>query len=165
EGSRLEQLDGACGRRRAGCLEAEGGARRGNRRRWQHPARPHADGERPDRRVAVDDLPGRARGRGAPLRRDQRPKAGAPRRDPDRRRPRVPHLRRRPRGRMNYHDTLIEVADDCPASEGQVPQARGGKKTNAVVEYELLAKHPYTYTEEDIAFGVYAVLHDIPKPS
>jgi hypothetical protein len=66
---------------------------------------------------------------------------------------------------MNYDDTLIEVAADCPATEGQVPQARGGKKTKAVVEYELLVKHPYTYTEEDIAFEVYAVLHDIPKAS
>ena len=64
---------------------------------------------------------------------------------------------------MNYHDTLIEVADDCPATEAQVPHARGAKKTKAVVEYELLIKHPYTYTEEDIAFEVYAVLHDIPK--
>jgi hypothetical protein len=64
---------------------------------------------------------------------------------------------------MNYYDTLIEVADDCPATEGEVPQARGGKKTKAVVEYELLVRHPYTCTEEDIAFEVYAVLHDIPK--
>ena len=63
---------------------------------------------------------------------------------------------------MNYYDTLIEVADDCTATEGRVPQARGGKKTKAVVEYELLVKHPYTYTEEDIAFEVYAVLNDIP---
>jgi hypothetical protein len=53
---------------------------------------------------------------------------------------------------MNYYNTLIEVADDCPASEGQVPRARGGKKTKAVVEYDLLSEHPYTYTEEDIAF-------------
>ena len=66
---------------------------------------------------------------------------------------------------MNYHDTLIEIADDCPVIKGQVPQASGGKKTKAVVEYELLVKHPYTYTEEDIAFEVYAVLHDIPKAS
>src|SRR5881397_182824 len=44
EGSRLEQLDGACGRRHAGGVEAEGGARRGDRRRRQHPARAHADG-------------------------------------------------------------------------------------------------------------------------
>src|SRR5437870_1427604 len=64
---------------------------------------------------------------------------------------------------MNYYDTLIEVADDCPATSGQLPQARGGKKTKAVVEYELLVKHPYTYTEEGIAFEVYAVLHEIPK--
>jgi hypothetical protein len=64
---------------------------------------------------------------------------------------------------MNYHDTLIEVADDCPATNGQVPQARGDKKTKAMVEYELLVKHPYTYTEEYVAFGVYAVVHDIPK--
>ena len=66
---------------------------------------------------------------------------------------------------MNYYDTLIEIAADCPVTTGQVPQARGGKKTKAVVEYELLVKHPYTYTEEDIAFEVYAVLHDIPKAS
>jgi hypothetical protein len=66
---------------------------------------------------------------------------------------------------MNYYDTLIEVADDCPANEGHVPQARGGKKTKAVVEYELLAKAPYTYTEEEIAFEVHAVLHEIAKAS
>ena len=66
---------------------------------------------------------------------------------------------------MNYYETLIEVADDCPATEGRVPQARGGKKTKAVVEYELLVKHPYAYTEEDIAFEVYAVLHDVAKAS
>jgi hypothetical protein len=64
---------------------------------------------------------------------------------------------------MNYYDTLIEVADDCPATKGHVPEARGGKKTKPLVEYELLVKRPYTYTEEDVAFGVYAVLHDVPK--
>jgi hypothetical protein len=64
---------------------------------------------------------------------------------------------------MNYYDTLIEVPDDCPVTEAQVPQARGGKKTKAVVEYELLVEQPYKYTEEDIAFETYAVLHDIPK--
>ena len=34
-----------------------------------------------------------------------------------------------------------------------------------MVEYELLVKHPYTCTEEDIAFEVYAVLHEIPSAS
>ena len=58
---------------------------------------------------------------------------------------------------MNYFDTLIEVADDCPTKKAQVPLARGGKKTKAVVEYEILVKHPYSHTEEDIAFETYAV--------
>ena len=66
---------------------------------------------------------------------------------------------------MNYYDTLVEVADDCPATVAEVPQARGGRKTKALVEYELLAENPYTYTEEDIAFGVYGALHDIAKAS
>jgi hypothetical protein len=66
---------------------------------------------------------------------------------------------------MNYYDTLIEIAEDCPATEAEVPRARGDRRTKAQVEYELLAKHPYTYTEEDIAFQVHAVLHDIPKAS
>jgi uncharacterized protein DUF6157 len=64
---------------------------------------------------------------------------------------------------MNYHDTLIEVADDCPTKRALVPQARGGRRTKAVVEYEILVEHPYSRTEEDIAFETYAVLHDIPK--
>ena len=64
---------------------------------------------------------------------------------------------------MNYRDTLIEVAEDSPAAEARVPETRAGKKTKALVEYELLAQHPYTYTEEDIAFQVHAELHDIPK--
>jgi Family of unknown function (DUF6157) len=64
---------------------------------------------------------------------------------------------------VNYYDTLIQVADDCPATEGEVPAARGGRKTKAVVEYELLVSHPYAYNEEDIAFEVYAVLHAISK--
>jgi len=50
---------------------------------------------------------------------------------------------------MNCYDTSIEVADDCPTKKAQVPQARDGKKTNAVVEYEMLVKHPYSHTEED----------------
>lgn len=64
---------------------------------------------------------------------------------------------------VNYYDTLIEVADDCPATEAEVPRARGGKKTKPVLEYEMIANHPYEYTEEEIAFELYAVLRGIPK--
>jgi len=64
---------------------------------------------------------------------------------------------------VNYYDTLIAIADDCPTTKAQVPQARGAKKTKAVLEYEMIANHPYRYTEEDLAFELYAVLHNIPK--
>jgi hypothetical protein len=64
---------------------------------------------------------------------------------------------------MNYYDTLIEIADDCPASEATVPQAKDAKKTKRVLEYEMIANHPYKYTEQDIGFETYAILRDIPK--
>ncbi|WP_248962145.1 DUF6157 family protein [Sphaerisporangium perillae] len=53
---------------------------------------------------------------------------------------------------VNYYRTFIAVADDCPVTEGVVPQARGGKKTVAVLQYEMLAGNPYVYTQEDVLF-------------
>src|SRR5262249_26998194 len=92
-------LESAEGRRGGGGHEAEAGAGRGNRRPRQLPARTHADGARSRRRAAAEDLPGRARRRRAPLRRDQRQETDAPRRHPDRRRRcRLPYLRGRRRG-------------------------------------------------------------------
>jgi hypothetical protein len=64
---------------------------------------------------------------------------------------------------MNYYDTFIEVADDCPAASAQVPQVKDGHKTKPVLEYEMIANHPYQYTEEDVAFQTYALMHDMPK--
>jgi hypothetical protein len=64
---------------------------------------------------------------------------------------------------MNYYNTLIEVADDCPVQKAEVPHTKSGKKTKPSTEYEMLISNPYVYTEEDLAFGVYAALHDIPK--
>lgn len=52
----------------------------------------------------------------------------------------------------NYFDTLIAVAADCPVSSSVVPEPRGGKKTVAVLQYEMLAGHPYTLRQEDVLF-------------
>ena len=43
-----------------------------------------------------------------------------------------------------------------------MPRAKAGKRTKPVLEYELLAAHPYEYTEADVAFETYARLHGIP---
>ncbi len=55
----------------------------GNRSPRQLSTRAHAAGARPGRRVAAEDLSDRAGGWRAPLRRDQRQEAPAPRRQPD----------------------------------------------------------------------------------
>jgi dihydrofolate reductase len=58
-------------------------ARRGNPGPRQLPADAHPARARPGRRAAAEDLPGRARGRRAPLRRDQRQETHAPHQRPD----------------------------------------------------------------------------------
>ena len=63
---------------------------------------------------------------------------------------------------MNF-DTFIEVAEDCPAVRAEVPPARGGRATKALVEYELIAGEPYQLTEEDVAFRTRVVMRDIPE--
>lgn len=56
----------------------------------------------------------------------------------------------------NYENTLIEVADDCPADAGQVPPSRGHKKSVANYQYEMLMDKPYQYTSDDVLFAVFA---------
>ena len=61
----------------------------------------------------------------------------------------------------NYFDTFIEVAEDSPASKGEVPPYRGDKKSVANLQYEMLEKNPYRYTSDDVLFSVYADRKDI----
>lgn len=53
---------------------------------------------------------------------------------------------------LNYFDTLIAVADDCPVDHAVVPEARGGKPTVAVLQYDMLAGDPGRLTQPDILF-------------
>ena len=62
----------------------------------------------------------------------------------------------------NYYNTFIEVADDCSAPLAEVPPLKGDKATVAVIHFELIAEHPYAYTQEDILFETYARTHAIP---
>ena len=57
---------------------------------------------------------------------------------------------------MNYHDTFIRVAPDCPVSEAVVPTGRREEKSIPQVEYELLSENPYTLTQEELLFAVHA---------
>jgi hypothetical protein len=53
---------------------------------------------------------------------------------------------------MNDVETFIAVAEDCPVTRGTIPEPRGGKRPVALIQYELLAHSPYTYTQEDVLF-------------
>ncbi|MGY4475812.1 DUF6157 family protein [Bradyrhizobium sp. USDA 3364] len=53
----------------------------------------------------------------------------------------------------NCFNTLIRVAEDCPAQRGEEPQLRGGQPTVAVLQYRMLAGAPYQYTSDDVVFA------------
>ncbi len=53
---------------------------------------------------------------------------------------------------MNYVQTLIAVADDCPVKKGVIPEPRGGKPTVATLQYDMIANSPYVHTQEDVLF-------------
>jgi hypothetical protein len=58
-------------------------------------------------------------------------------------------------GFMSYQDTFILIAPDSPVQESIVPVAKGDKKTQHQIQYELLTAHPYQYTHEDLVYEVY----------
>jgi hypothetical protein len=56
----------------------------------------------------------------------------------------------------NYYETFIEVAEDCPVTEAEIPSMKNGEKTVAFLHYELIANNPYIYTSDDVIFNTYA---------
>lgn len=60
----------------------------------------------------------------------------------------------------NYHNTFIEVADDCKASEGTIPPVKNDKKTVASIQFEF-AIRPYQFTSDEILFRVHAIRRDL----
>jgi hypothetical protein len=63
---------------------------------------------------------------------------------------------------LNYYDTLIAVADDCRATNGMIPQPRGGKPTVAMLQYEMLIDRPFRYTQEDVLFESWFARQGLP---
>lgn len=59
-------------------------------------------------------------------------------------------------GSTNYFNTFIEIAGDCPTQEGEMPPAKGDKKSVANLQFDMLYGHPYQYTSDDVLFTVFA---------
>lgn len=63
----------------------------------------------------------------------------------------------------NYQNTFIAIADDCTAVAGEMPPIKGDKKTVANLQFELVYKHPYKYTSDEVLFQIYAERNDLAK--
>ena len=53
----------------------------------------------------------------------------------------------------NCFNTLIRVAEDCPAQRGEEPQLRGGQPMVAVLQFRMIAGALYKYTSDDVVFA------------
>lgn len=63
----------------------------------------------------------------------------------------------------NYQDAFIAIADDCPVSSAEIPPVKGYKKTAANIQFDMVSKHPYQYTSDDVLFQVYAEKNDLTE--
>lgn len=63
----------------------------------------------------------------------------------------------------NYYDTFIEISADCPATDGEVPPAKGDAKTAANIQFDMISKNPYKYTSDDVMFQVFAHKNDLTE--
>lgn len=63
----------------------------------------------------------------------------------------------------NYFNTLIEIAEDCPAAIGEIPPVKGNKKSIANLQFEMLYQNPYVFNSDDVLFAVFAARNEIPS--
>lgn len=56
---------------------------------------------------------------------------------------------------MNYQETFITVAPDCPVSHSSIPTTKGDARPIHLIQYELLSQQPYTFTGEELIFETY----------
>jgi hypothetical protein len=56
---------------------------------------------------------------------------------------------------MDPVNQFIEIAADSPTAQSVIPQDKGGKRSIASIEYELLSSKPYTYTLAELKFATH----------
>lgn len=61
----------------------------------------------------------------------------------------------------NYINTFIEVAEDCPVQEAQIPPIKGDNKSIANLQYEMVFNNPYEHTSDDVLFHCHAVKNEL----
>ncbi|MCU0432738.1 MAG: DUF6157 family protein [Bacteroidia bacterium] len=56
----------------------------------------------------------------------------------------------------NYISTFIQIADDCPLKEADVPAPGKKEPSIAELQFKMIYDNPYKYTSDDVLFEVYA---------
>jgi hypothetical protein len=64
---------------------------------------------------------------------------------------------------MNYTNTFIQIAPDCPVIRGTVPVAKNGNPPFYITEYNVLSKNPYVYTLEEAIIEIHLMRKTITK--
>jgi hypothetical protein len=63
----------------------------------------------------------------------------------------------------NYTNTFITIANDSPTTNGEIPPLKGNTKTIANIQFDIISKHPYKFTSDDVLFEVFATKNDVTK--
>jgi Family of unknown function (DUF6157) len=61
----------------------------------------------------------------------------------------------------NYYNTFIQIAEDCPVNNAEVPPLKGDDKTIANLHFEMIVDNPYKYTSDDVIFNAYATKNKV----
>jgi hypothetical protein len=56
----------------------------------------------------------------------------------------------------NYFDTFIEIAEDCPIAQAEIPPLKNNAKSVANLQFEMINKNQYKFTSDDVLFQVFA---------
>ena len=62
----------------------------------------------------------------------------------------------------NYKNTFIEVAEDSPILQSEIPPLKRNR-TLANIQYEMIAGNPYKYSSDDVMFECFAIKNDISE--
>ncbi len=62
--------------------------------------------------------------------------------------------------RVDYTDTFIAVAEDCPASKGTPPPFNPENASVSARTYQTIVEHPYAFTSGDVIFAIWGIHAD-----
>jgi len=57
----------------------------------------------------------------------------------------------------NYYNAFIEVSEDCPVFESEVPKQRREGKSVALLQFEMISQNPYQFSSDDVLFNIHAL--------